>query len=236
MQFKHNSLLYFLLAFFYLIPILFSGKADFSLAIAFLALINVLVLTKISLKYLFLFLILLILPLLSVFVTTLLYSKNEPNPEIIHHFGAWEITQTGWQNAIFLASRSFSLSFVSFIFILCIKPTEFVFSLMQNWNLSVVIGYPIMVTFIAFEKLQIEFQRIRLANYMRFHKKIPLISMLIPLLVSASRYAYQTGLSLESRGLHPNKTFIDFYYWHKRDTIVLLINLFQIGFIIAFFY
>jgi energy-coupling factor transporter transmembrane protein EcfT len=225
---KHNSLLFLLLAFLYLIPVLGADNTNLTLSMAILAFINVIFLAKINFKYLFLFLILLLLPLISVFFTTILYVKTVGEPRILYEIGTLKITESAWQNAMYLTSRSFSLSFVSFVFILAINSVELVFSLMQNAKLSVNIGYPMMATFLAFENLKDEFQRIQTANSMRFRKKIPLFQMLVPLLVNASRHAYQVGLSLESRGLQARKTFIERYPWQRKDTIALFINLVQI--------
>ena len=49
--------------------------------------------------------------------------------------------------------------------------------------------------------------------------------MLYPLLISASRYSSTCGMSLETRGLNDNKTFIvKCEKWQLADTIVLLTN------------
>jgi energy-coupling factor transporter transmembrane protein EcfT len=70
---------------------------------------------------------------------------------------------------------------------------------------------------------------------MRFLKRIFPLKLLLPILVSASRFAFSVGLSMESRGLNKHKTFSELHRWRKFDTLVLLGNLLQILILVGIF-
>ncbi|MCK4957037.1 MAG: hypothetical protein KAS49_05330 [Candidatus Cloacimonetes bacterium] len=232
---KTNDLTFLFLAFLYLIPILFSDNAILSLSSLLLAIINISILRKINLKILILMIAFLLVPIVSVFITVLLYTKGANTTPVIASFCGLKIYQAAFDNAIFLAARAFSLSVVSFVFLLVIKSDALVFSLMQNLKLPVAIGYSLMATFNAFFYMRDEFIRIRIAYKMRFQKKIFPLKLLIPILVSASRYAHFAGLTLESKGLHKEKTYTEVHKWRYSDWLILLANLIQIIVLIILF-
>ncbi len=232
---KTNDLLFLFLAFIYLIPVLFSSSAFLSLASLILAFVNILIWRKIKFKHLLVLIAVLIIPLSSVFITVLLYTKGADSSPIIAHFLGFPIYQLAFDTAILLTVRSFCLTVISFIFLLAINSNVLVLSLMQNLKLPVSIGYALLSTFNAFIYMKEEFLRIRLAYRMRFQKQIFPMKLLIPILVSASRYAHYAGLSLESKGLHDKKTYTEIHKWTKLDWLILFINIFQVGMLIYLF-
>lgn len=235
MKAKVNDLLFLFMAFLYLIPIFISENIYLNISILILAFLNILFLRKINFKYLLYFLLIIILPTLSVFITVLIYTKGADATPVIGYFLGFGIRELALENALFLSVRAFSLSMVSFLFLLAIQYDALVFSLMQNIKLPVSIGYSLLATFNAFKYMKDEFLRIQLAYKMRFLKRRFPLSLIFPILVSASRYAHYAGLSLESRGLNNKKTFSEFHYWKKKDSLVLFINIIEIAVVVALF-
>ncbi|MFO7896120.1 MAG: energy-coupling factor transporter transmembrane component T [Candidatus Cloacimonadales bacterium] len=225
---KTNDLLYLILAMLYLLPVLLADSALLCLLSLALALVNLLIWRRINLKHLLLMSGFLAIPLASVFITVLLYTKGASQTPQIATWLGFPIYQQAWETAIFLTVRAGSLTLISFTFLLAIRSDALVFSLMQNLKLPVNIGYALLATFNAFIYMKDEFLRIRLAYRMRFQKQIFPLKLLIPILVSASRYAHYAGLSLESKGLHNKKTYCEQQQWQGIDWLVLLINLLQI--------
>jgi len=232
---KTNDLLFLLSAFIFLIPVLLSSNAALSLASLILSFINLLIWRRINIKHLLLLIAVLIIPLLSVFITVLLYTKGADTSPIISYFLGFPIYKLALDTAILLTVRSFCLTVISFIFLLAINSDALVFSLMQNLKLPVSIGYALLSTFNAFIYMKEEFSRIRLAYRMRFQKQIFPLKLLIPILVSASRYAHYAGLSLESKGLHNKKTYTEIHKWTKLDWLILVVNIFQVVILIYLF-
>ena len=233
---KTNDLLYLILALLYLLPVLFSDSAILCLASLGLALVNLLLWRRINIKHLIVMILFLIIPLFSVFITILLYTKGASSTALIGSCCGFPIYQLAWDTAIFLTARAFSLTVISFIFLLAINSDGLVFSLMQNLKLPVSIGYALLATFNAFIYMKDEFLRIRLAYRMRFQKQIFPMKLLIPILVSASRYAHYAGLSLESKGLQQKKTYTEIHKWQKIDWIILIVNILELSFLVFIFY
>jgi energy-coupling factor transport system permease protein len=137
---------------------------------------------------------------------------------------------------VFLTVRTFVLSFISVSYLLGIDYDDFVYSLMQNLKLPVSIGFALLATFNAFSFMRQEFQRIRLAYKMRFQKKKLSLLLIFPVLVSAGRYAYYAGLSMESRGLQAERTYLrkhKFTFW---DTVLILSNLVLLAILVYIFW
>lgn len=225
---KTNDLLYLLLALLYLLPVLLADNALLCLLSLALAWLNLFAWRRVNLKHLLLMTAFLLIPLASVFITVLLYTKGASHSPQIASWLGFKIYQQAFDTAIFLTARAFSLTMISFTFLLAIHSDALVFSLMQNLKLPVSIGYALLATFNAFIYMKEEFGRIRLAYRMRFQKQIFPLKLLIPILVSASRYAHYAGLSLESKGLHKAKTYCELHKWRRIDWLILLCNLLQI--------
>lgn len=232
---KINDLTFFLLAFLYLFAVLFSNNEVFNLVLLLVAFVNVIIFRKIRFDHLLFFILLLLIPIISVFFTTILYTKGAESSILITQILGISVYSAALENAIYLSSRAFSLSTISFFFVLVIKFDVLIFSLMQNLKLPVPIGYSLLSAFNALEQMKNEFFRIRTTYLMRFQKKRFPLFLIIPLLVSASRYAYYAGLSLESRGLHNKKTYIVKYPLSWQDFIVILINICEIVILVILF-
>ncbi|MBN2461445.1 MAG: hypothetical protein JXB60_07540 [Candidatus Cloacimonetes bacterium] len=217
-----NDLLILILAFLYLLPVLLSANWILNLFLLVIALLNLILLRHINFRLFIYFLLLLIIPVISVFITALIYSRGAENTPIIAYFAGLPIRELAWQNAVFLSSRTFALTTISFVFLLGIKYDRLVLSLMQNLKLPVSVGYALLTTFNAFVYLSSDYGRIREAYRMRFLHKRSFLRTLFPMLVSAGRYAYFAGLSLECRGLNSRKTFRESYPWQHKDTSLLL--------------
>ncbi|RLC50678.1 MAG: hypothetical protein DRZ79_04015 [Candidatus Cloacimonadota bacterium] len=230
-----NELTLFFLTFIYLVPVLLSENILLNFLLLILAFINIIFFRKIRFKHLGLLVLFLIIPLISLFVTVLIYAKGAENSPILAEIFGFEIKQIAFNNALFLVSRTFCLSMISFLFLLSIRYDALVFALMQNLKLPVSIGYSLLATFNAFAHLKEEFSRIRLAYKMRFLKKVFPLKLLMPMLVSASRFAYSAGLSMESRGLNKQKTFLELVRWRKSDIIIIIANFIEIVILVGIF-
>lgn len=228
---KHrlNELTILFTAFLYLIPLLISGSWEMNLIILGISIINLRAVRKINTKYLGYLILIMLLPLLSLFITVLLYSKPVENDFIINTIIGFSIKNSAYNNAIYLTTRALSISMISFIYLLSIHYDALVFSFMQVTKLPVAIGYSLMATFNAFFYMKDEFFRIQSAWRMRFGKKKFPLTLIFPILVSASRYAYHAGLSLECRGLNNEKTYVEHHPWKIRDTLYLIINCCEIA-------
>ena len=225
---KINDSALLMLALLYLIPVLISENVELNLLISLAAFVNVIILKPINYRFLLYLFLVLLIPLFSMFITVLIYTENASSSTIKFTIFNLPIYSLAWDNAIFLTSRTFALSFISFLFLLTIKYDKFVFSLMQHCKLSAAIGYSLLVTFNAFSYLKEEFIRIQQTYKMRFLKtKFPIFSIM-PLLVSASRFAHKAGLSLECRGLNKEKTYLETQKWHKIDTLIIFLNVIEI--------
>lgn len=223
-----NELSIFFTAMIYLIPLLISNSWEINLLLLGLALINLIFQRKINIKLVGYFILIMLLPLSSLFITVLLYTKEASNTVIIGNIIGFPIYKLAMDNAIYLTTRAFSMSMISFIFLVSIRYDALVFSLMQILKLSPSIGYSLLATFNAFHYMEDEFIRIRSAWKNRFCKnKFPL-SLIFPVLVSASRYAYHAGLSLECRGLNKKKSYLEIYMWTFKDTLFIILNMIEI--------
>lgn len=233
---KINDVSIFFIALLYILPVLFAENSNFLLLICSVAFLNLILVRKLNYKYLGLFLLILAIPLISVFVSVLINSKLTANSQVLLSLGGWEIYDTAWHNAVFLTVRTFVLSFISVSYLLGIEYDDFVYSLMQNLKLPVSIGFALLATFNAFSFMHKEFQRIKLAYKMRFQKKILSLLLVFPVLVSAGRYAYYAGLSMESRGLQRDRTYLRKLKFNKRDFSLVIVNILLVIFIIYIFW
>ncbi|HCX72221.1 MAG TPA: hypothetical protein DHM37_00725 [Candidatus Cloacimonas sp.] len=232
---KINDVSIFFIALLYILPALFAENSVFLLLVCALAFINLNLVRNLNYKFLGIFLLVLAIPLISVFISVLINSKLTANSQVLFQIGSRLIYDTSWHNAVFLTVRTFVLSFISVSYLLGIDYDDFVYSLMQNLKLPVSIGFALLATFNAFSFMRQEFQRIRLAYKMRFQKKKLSLLLIFPVLVSAGRYAYYAGLSMESRGLQAERTYLrkhKFTFW---DTVLILSNLVLLAILVYIF-
>lgn len=130
--------------------------------------------------------------------------------------------------ALLLSVRIVAITVSSVMFASAINFEELLLYLMQHLRLPVVLGYSLLAAINAITNLKDEYNRIKNAHLMRYASKLKVYSpsILYPMLISASRYAFYTGLSMECRGLNSNKSFI-----HKtipltyKDTMIVAINI-----------
>ncbi len=221
---KPNEITLFLLSLIFIFPILVFDSLRLDIALFFWAIINLAAFKRLKLKPVFYFIVTISLPLVSVFFTTILYAKVGGDDRAIL-FLKIKTTKSALNLALFLTIRTFALSFISFAFLIALKYDRFINSLMQIFKLPVSIGYSLLATFNAFYHLKNEFVRIRDVYRMRFGKRKNPLLLFFPIMVSAARYAYYAGLSLQSRGLNPQKTFYKKESMKKIDFVILFVNL-----------
>ncbi len=228
MKNRLNELSLLITSLIYMIPLLLSSNWKLNLILLALAMINLIFVRTIRFRYLAYFLLVMIFPLISLFITVLLYTKGASASPICCTILGFSIREMALSNAIYLTTRAFALSTVSFTFLTAIRYDALVFAMMQVFKLPPAIGYSLLATFNAFLYMKDEFLRIRLAWRNRFGKNRFPLSLIFPVLVSASRYAHYAGLSLECRGLNKDKSYLEIHLWKTRDWIYVMINIFQI--------
>ena len=189
-------------------------------------LINVLLMRTLKVKYLIIFSFCMLPTTIGMFITALIFSTNYSVPIF---------TYRNLEIPLALAMRTFCIAWVSFVFIIHINFTNSVLYAMQYLKLPVKIGYALFAMINAITHIKAEFFRIRIAQKMRAISSINPLNIIYPLLISASRYAYVCGISLEARGLNAQKSFVrQSPRWRKCDSIILIINILLLGVCIYF--
>ena len=205
-----NDITLFILSFIYIGGILLSNNALTDIYLTLFAISNLILFKKINYKYVVIFILSILPSLVIMFIVAMLFSK----------------TNLGITNGINITMRVFSLSLVSFMFILHIDIEKMIICAMKQYKLPVKIGYAILILNNSFKFLKQEFVRIQTAYKMRFKKRMGIYKTIYPLLISAIRYATICGMSLDGRGLNDNKTYVTkCEKWHIVNTGVLLVNL-----------
>ncbi len=110
-------------------------------------------------------------------------------------------------NSITLTIRLYSLSVISFAFIYHMPKDTLILSLAQRKILPVKLAFALLAVFNAFSYLKGEFKRILIAYQMRFQKSGFSPKLLLPLLVSAARYAHTLSISMYNRGLNQKRSY-----------------------------
>lgn len=136
-------------------------------------------------------------------------------------------------NSTTLVVRLFSLAIISFMYIVHLPKEQFVLNLIQRRILSVNIGFALLAVFNAFSELQKEFNKIRLAYKMRFGKNYYSPKILLPLMVSAARYAHTLSISMYTRGINQNRSYYNAKINYKLlDLLVIALNISAVSFMI----
>lgn len=126
---------------------------------------------------------------------------------------------------ITLVLRLFCLSIISFTYIIHLHSEQLILEFMKRRIISSKVGFALIATNNAFIALHKEFNKIQISYQMRFGKKFISPSIVIPLLVAASRYAHNISISLYSRGIMAQRTFytskISWYIFDSICTIFM---------------
>ncbi len=128
--------------------------------------------------------------------------------------------------SLLLTFRLYIISIISFGYMLHLDKEKTLIELMRRKILSVNIGFAMLSVFNAFNYLTKEFNRIQIAYQMRYQRRYISPQIILPLLVSAARYAHNLSISMHNRGLNQHRSFyapkINFTIL---DVIFILINL-----------
>lgn len=162
------------------------------ISLIFLSILNLLFLSKLKWKNVLWFTLSLIPVLIATFISSYAFAATSNNK---------------LQLAQNLTTRILSIAIISFIYSTHTPYPALINYLMQRKFLGVRIGYSLLAVFNSFTYLTSEFLRIRAVYKIRYHKKYLSPRIIIPLFISASRYAHRVSISLYSRGLNENKTF-----------------------------
>lgn len=221
-----NDLALFCLSFTYLLCLLINPVWYTNWFIVVLSLVNAFCFSKFSKYHLKIVLIIfcLLIPIsLALFTTCVVFKP------------AYVTKDESYLLGLELVSRMYVLFIAPLLAFIVIDFEGLILYCMQRLNLPVVLGYSILSAINAFKYFSVEIERIRYAFLMRYAKKKINIFVLYSFLVSATRYAFHQGISMESRGLNPKKTFVhQVRLWRKLDTLVILGNLFILTIIIYY--
>lgn len=190
-----HPLNFVILPIFFIIAIFSANNISQYIIILVLSYLNLLLVTK-AVKYrvLIIFILCLIPVLLAVFLSSYLFTNGSSGAKI--------------NMAYFLTMRYFLLALISFAYSIH-TPFSLLFNyLIQRKILSVKIGYAILAAFNSFHFLAGEFRRIQVSYKMRHGKNCYSPIIFIALLTTAARYAHNLSISMYSRGIDKNKTFV----------------------------
>lgn len=163
----------------------------------------ILVRSQLKVKVLFWFSLSLAPALIAMFISSYLFARHADLANLI----------TVQDNTILMQSltltlRLFTLSLVSFAFMYHMPKEITIQNLMQYRLISVRIGFSLLAVFNAVDYLKSEFARIQIAYQMRYKKRYLSPKIILPLLIAAARYAHSLSISMHSRGLNPNRTYL----------------------------
>lgn len=205
------------LAILYTIAIVSADSYQDYVFVLIIAYINLTLLTKgIKYKALAIF----TLSLIPILLATLLSSYLFANVTSLYRLNL----------ALLLSLRYFCLAIIPFSFTIHTSYPDVLNYLMQKKLIPVKIAYPVLAAFNSFYFLLEEFKRIQIANKMRYGKNLTSPRILLTLMEAASRYAHNLSISMHSRNLNGDKTFVTPYpKLTNRDYLLWGINLFFIG-------
>ena len=231
---RGNDILLLILSCIFVTYIFISNNIHIYVGLCILSLVNILLMRNIKIKYLLIFSICMLPTTIGMFVSALIFAKSSSGTII--SFWGMDFTSNNLELAINLSLRTFCLSWVSFLFIIHVNFTNCVLYAMQYLKLPVKIGYALLAMINAMAYIKQEFIRIRIAQKMRGLAQYNLLHLMYPLMISASRYAYVCGISLESRGLNSDKSFVrQVASWKNSDSLILLINILIISLLLSLY-
>ena len=204
-----HNLGYLILSIFFLFVIILANSMYMNIVVIVLTICNLIILGKINYKVLLMILIFLIPISLSFYVAGVFFVKAN----------SLKITEI-------LIIRTLALSISGVLLMVAIDFEELILYFMQKFKLPPILGYPLLSAVNAFKNLKEEYLRINNAYLMRYGRRAVTIKIIFPLLLSATRYAFHNGLSMECRGLNKNKTFIHrAQSWQLNDSIIIVCNI-----------
>lgn len=171
-----------------------------------LLLVIISIYSKIKLKTIMIFTIFLIPALFSYYLSTYIFgvAKDE---------------------VFLLIIRLASLSLISFIYVIHIPHEKLMNEIMQRKFLPIPISFAIIATFNAFIYLKNEYSKIQLAYKMRFGKISISPKLILPLMVSAARYAHHLSISMYSRGLNEKRSFYQIKTPYNLFDLMIIISI-----------
>lgn len=159
-----------------------------------------------------------VLPAASLLATA---AAGTPQGERVAALGPLSLHAGNMRTALELFSRTAALSFISLLFFHRMDFYRLLVQLMSTLRLNPEIGFSISAAVNAFPFLLDEYRRIRVAGKMKGRRGFTPL----PLLVSAGRYAFQLSLSMKSRGLSPERTFLRVERVSVADIILIVLNM-----------
>ena len=211
-----HNLVFLFLSIAALLLIIIADSVYVNTVIIVFTLLNLLICGKLNIKLFGLALVFLLPLCVSLYIAWALFTSDN-NLDLITH----------------LISRTATLTISSIMFASAIDFEELIFYFMQRLKLTVAIGYPLLSAVNAFKNFKDEYHRIANASLMRYGDRRAALKILYPMLISATRYAFHNGLSMECRGLNNNKTFIhQVTLWSYKDSLFFIVNVLCFSFVV----
>jgi len=232
---KINEITIAALSIVYFIPLFLSANSFLNMILVLSALLNVAVVRRFKLRKFFFLTAMLIPGAISVFIAAMINTRPASDPEVIISILNFDIYRNSFDNALFLSIRTFCLSFVSILTVSVLDYEKLIYSLMQQFRLTPFIGYPLLAVFQSFDNIGEEYKKIRFAALMRGHRISP-FAVILPLLVSSSRYAFQLGISIHSRGLNRDKTYLNENSFSLYDLLFIIPSVLIVITLFIFFF
>lgn len=219
LKIRFHPIAYLILPTIYLLATFIAKEYQTYLLIVIMIIINLLIIEKrIKYKAMLIFLLSMTPIIIATFLSGYFFAVNLQHQQL-----------SGYN----IALRTFCIAFVSFSFSIHSPYPSIINDLMQRKIISINIGYALLAAFNSFTQLIHEFNKIQLAYKMRYHKTMISPKIIISLLVVAARYSHNLSISIYSRRLNKNKTFIQPLIpirWF--DYLLWFANLYLITFIV----
>ncbi|MCF7911804.1 MAG: energy-coupling factor transporter transmembrane protein EcfT [Candidatus Cloacimonetes bacterium] len=219
-----NDLVLFFLTFAYTIAVLAASTWQTCIFLLVLSWLQLQITGRIRWKFIGYFILFLLLPSISLFITSYLHLREGISGSQVMILGrAFDSYRLNM--SLYLTVRAGVLSLLSFSFLTALEYDKLVYSLIQNLRFPVSWGYALLIAFNSIGNIRAEHQRIQEAALMRYNRK-PLFNFyIIPILVSATRYSQQAAMSIQTRGLNEEKSFIIKAKMQICDILYLTVNL-----------
>lgn len=203
----------------FVIIMIFTHNYVLNITIILLTIINNIINKKIKLKYIVQILVMLSPLLLTYYITASIFSSKLTIYQIIE-----------------MSTRIIAITLTSIVSVLQVNFEDLLHYLMRKYKLPVSLGYSLITAINAINHLINEFNQLKLAYQIRYAKNINYLKIIPNLFINAAKFAYYNGISLSSRNLHPNKTYIRPLLELKIiDYIIIAINFITILSIIIIF-
>jgi hypothetical protein len=188
---KFHPLTFFILNMLFIIVIIATHSFFINISIILLVIMNVIFNKKTKIISILTIIITLIPIFLSYYVTSYIMS-----------------TRLNFNEILEISTRVMAITFASILFALQIDFEDLIHYFMRKFHLPVKLGYSLISAVNAIEMIFSEFKQLKLAYTIRYAKNVDYYKIIPNLFISTARFAYYNAISLSSRNLQQQKTYI----------------------------